>query len=101
MSRTPVSSIEITDPFARRLLAKYLQRRKSDLARLRTDLAAEDYAAIELNGHNLFGSGAAYGLEEVSILGAKLEEAAQAKQSERIEQLIDALDSFVSQVTIS
>jgi len=101
MNRNPACSIEIKDPFARRLLEKYLRRRKSDLERLRTDLAAEDYAAIELNGHNLFGSGAAYGLEEVSILGAKLEEAAQAKQSKRIEQLIDALDSFVSQVTIS
>jgi len=95
------SAIEISDPFARRLLAKYLERRQSDLTRLRKDLAEDNYAAIELNGHNLSGSGAAYGLEEVSILGAKLEEAAKARQAGRVTELVDALEDFLTKVTVS
>ena len=95
------NSIEIADPFARRLLAKYLERRKQDLVTLRAAVSQNDYALIERTGHNLFGSGAAYGLQPVSNLGADLEQAAQQKDSARITSIVDALEAFVRQVTVS
>ena len=93
--------IEIADPFARRLLNRYLERRKADLAHLRAALTDDNYASIERMGHNLSGSGAAYGLERVSQLGAALETAAQSGQSEQIRQLVDQLENFIGAVTVA
>lgn len=93
--------IEIADPFARRLLNRYLERRKADLAVLRTALSNNNYASIELTGHNLSGSGAAYGLERVSQLGADLENAAQSADPDRIRQLVDQLEDFIAGVTVA
>lgn len=93
--------IDIADPFARRLLMQYLDRRRADLARLRTALEASDFGCIEISGHNLSGSGAAYGLEPISHLGADLERAAQARQVERIREVLDRLEEFVAGVTVA
>ena len=101
MNQKPASPIEVADPFARRLLAQYLKRRKSDLTRLRAALNRQDFASIQLTGHNLFGSGAAYGLEDISTLGARLELVAKAQQAELISALIDELERFVTTVTIA
>ena len=101
MNQNSDRPIDVADPFARRLLAQYLERRKSDLTRLRTALAEQDFASIELTGHNLYGSGAAYGLEAISALGARLEQAARAQQEERIGDVVDELERFVTGVTIA
>ncbi|MEL7186217.1 MAG: Hpt domain-containing protein [Pseudomonadota bacterium] len=101
MSPPSDNSIEIADPFARRLLSKYLQRRQDDLIRLRTALASDDFEIIERTGHNLYGSGGAYGLELVSEYGAQLELAAKQRDATRITTIVDALETFVNQVTVS
>lgn len=100
MTRKSDNSIEVADPFARRLLARYLERRKDDLATLRAALSQNDFSNIERTGHNLFGSGGAYGLEPISDLGADLELAAQSKDRKRIASIVDALEAFVEQVTV-
>lgn len=101
MNQDSDSPIEVADPFARRLLSQYLERRKSDLGRLRTALSEADFASIQLTGHNLFGSGAAYGLDEISTIGAKLEQAAKTAQHDQIAVLVDDLERFVNNVTIT
>ena len=101
MSQDSETPIEIADPFARRLLSQYLERRKTDLSRLRAALAAADFSSIERTGHNLFGSGAAYGLDEISALGARLEKAARSAQSDSIAGVLDDLERFVNNVTIA
>ena len=101
MSKSSDNSIEVADPFARQLLSKYLQRRRDDISRLRSAVDDQDYEFIERTGHNLFGSGAAYGLEPISEYGAGLEQAAQQQDGARISLLVDALEIFVNQVTVS
>lgn len=101
MTQDSESPIEVADPFARRLLNQYLERRKSDLERLRAALSEQDYSGIQLTGHNLYGSGAAYGLEKISALGARLEQAAKAQQTELISDLVDELERFVTNVTVA
>lgn len=101
MSSNSDSSIDVTDPFARRLLAKYLERREADLEKLRSALSQNDYSRIERTGHNLFGSGAAYGLAPISELGADLEQAAKDRDSARIATVVDSLEAFVRRVSIS
>ncbi len=101
MTNKPDNSFEVTDPFARRLLARYIERRRDDLVKLREALSQNDFASIERTGHNLFGSGGAYGLQEISDLGADLENAAKDRDSARLGFVVDALEAYVRQITVT
>ncbi len=94
------NTVVVEDPFARRLMVRYLTHRKDDVATLRTALAGEDFESIEKAGHNMFGSGSAYGLERISELGADLESHARNGNVPAISDLIDALDAFIRDVRI-
>ena len=92
--------IEIADPFARRLIGKYIDKRNEDVDRLTRALAESDFETIRTTGHNLSGSGAAYGLDDISTLGASIECAAIDKDGPRIERLIDEMIAFLRELTI-
>ena len=83
------------DPFARRLVSKYMQRRRADLDMLGRALDAGDFAAIQLSGHRLYGSGAAYGFQQITAIGEGLERAAAARQVNAIQALIHDLEKFI------
>jgi len=87
--------MEIADPFARRLVGKYLSHRKEDIDKLQSALAESDFETIRLTGHNLYGSGSAYGLDDISYIGAGIEKAADEKDAPQIERLIDELTNFL------
>ena len=93
--------VVISDPFAKRLMVRYLQHRQDDICILRTALADGDFDAIRDKGHNLFGSGSAYGLDAISELGAALEKTAKKKNGADIAQLIEKLETFVSNVRVT
>ena len=92
--------VTINDPFARRLMVRYLARREQDIARLRADLADTDYLSIEKKGHNLYGSGSAYGLDRISEIGAALEKTASKHNRDAVADLIDALEAFIRSVRV-
>lgn len=92
--------IEITDPFARRLVGQYLDHRQEDIGKLTEALEASDFETIRITGHNLFGSGAAYGLEDISDLGRKLESAADAGDAAKIRRHIEELTHFLGNLQI-
>lgn len=87
---------DLADPFARQLRSRYLGRRRADLDGLGKALAANDFDAIRLAGHNMYGSGAAYGFEQVTAIGKGLEEAATARRRADIEVLITELEKFIA-----
>ncbi len=93
--------ITVRDPFARQLMDRYLDKRRADVSALRIMESQNDFSSIERKGHNLFGSGSAYGIDAISELGAELENAAIRKDREKICRLIDKFESFVTHVTIS
>jgi len=100
MSSKKGSPIEIADPFARRLVGKYLDNRKGDIDKLQKALADSDFETIKVTGHNLYGSGAAYGLDPISFMGADIENAAEAKDGARIEELIDEMTDFLRKLKV-
>lgn len=81
-------------------MARYLERREADISKLRMALKKTEFEAIRLTGHNLFGSGAAYGLDEISNLGRSIEEAADAGDTQRIDGLIGDLECFLNGLTV-
>lgn len=93
-------SIEVGDPFARQLMARYLKRREKDLELLDQALADSNFEAIERTGHNLSGSGSAYGLDAVSRIGRSIEEAAKRADAAQTRRLLDDLAEFVRNVTL-
>ncbi|MGB5334558.1 MAG: Hpt domain-containing protein, partial [Woeseiaceae bacterium] len=100
MSSAKGKLVEITDPFARRLIGKYLDNRKDDIGKLTTALSSGDFETIRVTGHNLYGSGAAYGLDDISWIGARIEEAADSKDISGIKQSIGDLESFLQRLKV-
>lgn len=92
--------IEIADPFARRLIGKYLDNRKDDIVKLQRALADSDFETIRVTGHNLYGSGSAYGLDDISWFGASIEEAANASDGPQIERLIREMTDFLHKLRV-
>jgi len=95
------TAIPIADPFARRLMGRYLERREQDLKSLSSSLAEADFDAIALTAHKLYGSGAAYGLDEVTRLGGELEKAARSGESGDIAVLLDELGRYLQHLKLT
>jgi len=92
--------IDIADPFARQLMARYLERREAEISELRGALVATEFERIRVTGHKLFGSGATYGLKEISRLGQNIEKAAEAQDANRIGSLIGDLERFLKALKV-
>ena len=84
------------DPFARQLQSRYLQRRRDDVTSLGKALAENDFDSIRIAGHNMYGSGAAYGFGEITVIGRCLENAAAEGSIPEIRSLIADLEKFIA-----
>jgi HPt (histidine-containing phosphotransfer) domain-containing protein len=94
------TAIPVADPFARRLMAQYLERRERDLKALSSSLAEADFEAIALTAHRLYGSGSAYGLDEVTRLGGELEKAAESRKPNQIAALLEDLRRYLRRLKL-
>jgi CheY-like chemotaxis protein/HPt (histidine-containing phosphotransfer) domain-containing protein len=88
--RDPESAPEMAE-----LRAGYLDRRQAEVLVLERALQEGDFAAILKAGHNLKGTGLAYGFAEISDIGRALERAAKGADSGAIKTLLDRIDSYV------
>jgi len=84
-----------TTPGLTELCAGYLDRRRAELGDLERWLKNGDFAALGKAGHNLKGTGAAYGFGELSSLGRAIEAAAKATDSAAIGDLLMQIDSYI------
>lgn len=92
--------VDSVDPFARKLVDKYLDNRKEDIARLSCALTEADFETIRVTGHNLYGSGAAYGFDEISEIGNGIERAAEKRDIPEIRRLIAELHALLVKLGI-
>ena len=88
-------SDENGDPFVEELLPGYLARRREELPRLKSAVDDRDYHTLRIIGHNLHGSGAAYGLPRISEFGRDLESAAHGQDDAGARAVIDAMGAFL------
>ncbi len=80
------------------LRAGYLDHQRADLNSLERALKNGDFAALRKAGHNLKGTGAAYGFAELTDIGRALEAAAKDDNAAAIEALLDQIDSYIGMV---
>lgn len=81
------------------LIPGYLERRHDDIAELQAAISGSNFAVIQSIGHNLKGSGAGYGFDEITELGGTLEQAGierdvatAAAMTGRLEEYLRLLD---------
>lgn len=74
----------------------YLENRSVDLDRLEFALKGGDFGTLDKIGHNLKGTGAAYGFGELTELGRSLEAAARSEDIGAAENLLDQMEAYIS-----
>jgi hypothetical protein len=88
------------DPLLKPLIPDYLAKRRVDLERLAEALVTKDYALLRKLGHDMHGSGGAYGLPPVSEFGRQIEAAALAADDAAIRAASADLREFLDVVKL-
>lgn len=83
------------DPIVRGLLPGYVARRREEIDKLDGALADGDFETLRTIGHNLHGSGGAYGLPPISAMGKRLEQAARAADAAAAATILAELRAFL------
>jgi signal transduction histidine kinase/FixJ family two-component response regulator len=82
------------------LVPWYLDLMRSELVALAAAVRAGDYEAILIRGHNMKGSGAGYGFDAITKIGASLEAAAKKESDGLIGTEISALGDYLDRVKV-
>ena len=88
------------DPLLKPLIPDYLAKRRGDLERLADALGRKDFTALRKLGHDMFGSGGAYGLPPISEFGRQIEAAAQLADEAAIRATTADLREFLDAVKL-
>lgn len=76
----------------------YLENRRKDAEIIPEALERSDFDALKMIGHRMKGSGAGYGFQRISDIGAQLEQAATVQNRQIVQdslgQLVDYLDAI-------
>jgi HPt (histidine-containing phosphotransfer) domain-containing protein len=83
------------DPAVQRLLPGYLANRHVTIGELQEALAEGDASVLRRIGHNLKGSGAAYGLPQVSVIGGRIEACALEQDFASLRGLLEEYREIV------
>ena len=82
------------------LSSEYLEQRLADLTRLAKALESQDFETLRMAGHNLKGTGSAYGFPEITQSGAHLEAAAKSKNAAEIRRHLNVLAQYINNVDL-
>ncbi|MGQ0749499.1 MAG: response regulator [Betaproteobacteria bacterium] len=88
------------DPDIVSLARAYLANRAKDLETIRAALRRQDYDAIHGIGHNMHGSGRMFGFSELTELGARLQQAANARDTAEIGRVESGIDAYLLRTRI-
>jgi len=88
------------DDSLRDLAPGYLDNRRGDLPRLAAALAGGDWETLRVVGHNVKGTGAGYGFDEISRIGAALEVAARERDAARAAASVDELRRYLAAIVL-
>jgi PAS domain S-box-containing protein len=83
------------------LVPGFLQNRRNDVAAIRDALDRGDFVTVEHLGHGMSGAGGSWGFDEVTVIGANMERAAQGTDRDASYRLVDELARYLERVEIS
>ena len=88
------------DPEIQELIPKFLVNRRQDVEQMLKALENKDYETIRRLGHSMKGAGEGYGFDQVTVIGAHLEEYAKIKKFEEIGKAIKELTDYLDNVEV-
>lgn len=77
---------------------RYIERRKRDLEECLASLENNQFDEIEKVGHQLKGNGATFGHPELSVIGKKMEQAAQVQDLETLQTALKDFSQWVNNI---
>jgi PAS domain S-box-containing protein len=83
------------DQRLRAMLPVYLEGKRRDIRIVLAALDHGDYEQIRTVGHKMRGSGAGYGFPEISVMGQRLELAAESRDAHHIREHITELSKYL------
>jgi len=78
------------------IIPGYLEKRRSDVGKLRNAIEKKDYGTVRMVGHQMAGTGASYGFEKLTELGSALEESADSGDEAEISAEIEELERYLA-----
>lgn len=96
----PEKLIVVIDKDLADIVPGYLNNRQNDVVQIPQALAQENFHALQIIGHRMKGSGAGYGFDRISKIGLHLEEAAKARNVQKMESLANELDDYLDRIEI-
>jgi HPt (histidine-containing phosphotransfer) domain-containing protein len=89
------------EPCLAHLALRYLSRRQEDADAVERALANDDHRAVQSLGHTMRGSGAGYGFDGITEIGARLEESARACDFPACREALADLRAYLRNVVIA
>ena len=84
----------------RELTPRYLAHRRGDVDQLREAIDREDFETVRVIGHAMRGSGAAYGFDDITGLGAEIERLAKQADAPGLDAAVTSLTGYLDSVEL-
>jgi HPt (histidine-containing phosphotransfer) domain-containing protein len=88
------------DPDIADLIPGFLENRRKDIKTMGESLTQGDFETIQILGHSMKGAGGSYGFDAITDIGKSLEQAAMAKDSGGIKQMVQELSAYLDRVEV-
>lgn len=82
------------------LLTQYIERCLTAVPAAQAALERSDWAHVEVLGHRLKGSGGAYGIPALSMLGRGLEETARRGDTAGLRRQLAELEAYLGRIEV-
>ena len=99
ISKFAIRPVPQTETLPQVILARrpvFLANRRQDTQKMREALVQQDFTLIQRIGHNCKGIGKGYGFPQIGVVGAKIESAARASDSNAILRVIDEFECVLN-----
>lgn len=88
------------DPDLSELIPGFLQHRQDDIRLISEYLEKADFESLRILGHSMKGAGSGYGFDEISEIGALIEQAAKEKNPAEIRRQADSLKDYLLRIEV-
>jgi len=82
------------------LVPRYLERRRREIETFRAALAGQDFDALRIGGHSLKGSGGGYGFDALTLIGGRIEKAAQQRDAATLDAAIAEYADYMARLEV-
>jgi len=82
------------------LVPIFLRNQLEDVESIVEACEQSDYEKIRVLGHNMKGTGSAYGFDAISEIGASLEQAARERNSEIVRILAEEVSVYLERIEV-